>query len=113
MENELIGIAMDMILKAGDARLHIHEALAYMKEFAFDKAEQSLSEGESDLRASHRTQTDVIQNEARGNTYQYSMLFAHAQDTLMTVNSEYNLAKEMLGIFRMMDERYCRKGEPA
>lgn len=109
MENELITIAMDMILKAGDARLHIHEALAHMKNFAFDEAEKSLEEGERDLRASHRTQTDVIQNEARGNTYEYSMLFAHAQDTLMTVNSEYNLARELLGIFRMMDERYQRK----
>ena len=33
------------------------------------------------------------------------MLFAHAQDTLMTIYSEINIAKRMLAIFKAYDRR--------
>ena len=38
--------------------------------------------------------------DARGEEREYSLLFAHAQDTLMTIYSEINIAKQLLKIFK-------------
>lgn len=36
---------------------------------------------------------------------EYSLLFAHAQDTLMTIYSEINIAKQLLKIFKAYETR--------
>ena len=46
-----------------------------------------------------------IQGETRGEESEYSLLFAHAQDTLMTIYSEINIAKQLLKIFKSYDAR--------
>ena len=50
-------------------------------------------------------QTDAIQGETRGEESEYSLLFAHAQDTLMTIYSEINIAKQLLKIFKSYEAR--------
>ena len=40
MENELVNVAMQIILHAGDARLRVEDALAQVKQFHFDEAKQ-------------------------------------------------------------------------
>ena len=52
-----------------------------------------------------QVQTDAIQSETRGETCEYSLLFAHAQDTLMTIYSEINIAKQLIKIFESFDKR--------
>jgi len=37
-----------------------------------------------------------------GEKYEYSMLFAHAQDTLMTIMSEINMSAEMIDILKII-----------
>ena len=52
-----------------------------------------------------QVQTDAIQGETRGDEAEYSLLFAHAQDTLMTIYSEINIAKQLLKIFSAYEKR--------
>lgn len=40
-----------------------------------------------------------------GETQTYSLLFAHAQDTLMTVYSEIHMTKQLLQIFEGYEQR--------
>ena len=70
-QKELVQVAMQIILHAGDARNHATEALKAAKQFDFEK-------------------------------YEYSMLFAHAQDTLMTIMSEINMSTEMIDILKII-----------
>ncbi|WP_198018444.1 PTS lactose/cellobiose transporter subunit IIA, partial [Sedimentibacter sp. B4] len=49
--------------------------------------------------------TDCIQASAAGEPLSYSMLFTHAQDTLMTVNSEFRLVKKLAAVFERVDAR--------
>ena len=109
MENELVNVAMQIILHAGDARLRVEDALAQVKQFHFDEAKQKIEEAEECIHQAHVAQTEVIQNETRGKTYEPCLLFAHAQDTLMTIMSELNLAKELIAFFEIMNKKIEEK----
>ena len=109
MENELVNVAMQIILHAGDARLRVEDALAQVKQFHFDEAKQKIAEAEECIHQAHVAQTEVIQNETRGTTYDPCLLFAHAQDTLMTIMSELNLAKELIAFFEIMNKKIEEK----
>lgn len=43
----------------------------------------------------------------RGEETQISLLFIHAQDTIMTITSEINMAEEMLEMYKLI----YKKGE--
>lgn len=105
MENELVSVAMQIILHAGDARIKVEIALKQTKQFNFTQAKETIQEAEECIHQAHISQTEVIQNETRGKTYEPCLLFAHAQDTLMTIMSELNLAKELIDFFEIMNNK--------
>ncbi|RGC53359.1 PTS lactose/cellobiose transporter subunit IIA [Absiella sp. AM29-15] len=105
MENELVSVAMQIILHAGDARIKVETALKQAKQFNFTQAKETIQEAEECIHQAHISQTEVIQNETRGKTYEPCLLFAHAQDTLMTIMSELNLAKELIDFFEIMNNK--------
>ena len=102
IESELVTVAMQIILHAGDARIKITEALSYAKKFDFEKAKAIMEEASEAITLAHKAQTEIIQNEANGRNYEFSLLFAHAQDTLMTINSEQRIAKEMMDVLKLI-----------
>lgn len=103
-ENDLISIAMEIILHAGDARNKMSEALSYAKKWDFENAAKHMNIAEEAITLSHKAQTNIIQDEASGHKYEFSLLFAHAQDTLMTINSEFRMAQEMIEILKLISE---------
>ncbi|MDF9824810.1 PTS system cellobiose-specific IIA component [Breznakia sp. PF5-3] len=105
-ENELVEVAMQIILHAGDARLKIEKALDEVKEFNFMKAKEVLIEAEECIRQAHVAQTQIIQNETSGKTYEASLLFNHAQDTLMTIMSEEKIAKQMVEVAEVLYKEF-------
>lgn len=64
-----------------------------------------MEEAEKAFVLAHKAQTEIIQNEASGESYEFSLLFAHAQDTLMTIHSELRMAKEMVDILKIIEEK--------
>ena len=86
----LVSAAMGIILHAGDARNYAKQAREAMREMNFTEARSLLETAKKEIAEAHRAQTEIIQNEARGICYEYSMLFNHAQDTLMTIISDIN-----------------------
>lgn len=105
IEDKLVNAAMEIILNAGDARLHIAEAIGAMAENHFELASEKLKLAQKEMSKAHGIQTDMIQGEARGEKLDYSLLFSHAQDTLMTINSELNLTKQMYKVFEAFEAR--------
>ena len=104
-QNELVSVAMQIILNAGNARNSATDALAAAKTFDFVLAEQNLKEAEESITKAHKAQTEIIQSEAGGHSYAYSLLFTHAQDTLMTINSEVRLTKEMIDVLKIIHNK--------
>lgn len=101
-ELELSQVAMEVILNAGDGRGYIEEAITCLAELDFDGAEERLSAAEEKILCAHRVQTETIQRQAAGEDVAYSLLFTHAQDTLMTVSSELHLLKKMIPLFKTL-----------
>ncbi|MBP2058486.1 PTS system cellobiose-specific IIA component [Lactobacillus colini] len=88
-----VQVSMQIILNAGDARALIEEAFKEANKLNYDKAKDLLEQAGKKLVVAHQFQTDKIQEEAEGKPIKYSVLFTHAQDTLMTIDTEYKLVK--------------------
>lgn len=105
MNQEIVQASMQIILYAGDAREANLEAVEAMQNGDFDKAKMQLKIAEDNITVAHKAQTDKIQAETRGEKGEYSLLFAHAQDTLMTINSEIILTKSLMKVFEKYEDR--------
>ena len=69
----LVSAAMGIILHAGDARNYAKQAREAMREMNFTEARSLLETAKKEIAEAHRAQTEIIQNEARGICYEYSM----------------------------------------
>ena len=97
--------AMQMILHAGDARVWLRAAYEAITDQDFRKTREVLAKAKADITLAHKAQTQLIQDEARGTRHDASLLFNHAQDTLMTVNSEWFTANNLLGVIQVLVTR--------
>lgn len=98
-------IAFELISHAGTARSFAIEAMSYARETQFDQAEASLEEAKKEISAAHRIQTDLIQEEARGNKTEFSLLLIHAQDHLMNAITIKELASEFVHLYKKLAEQ--------
>jgi PTS system cellobiose-specific IIA component len=104
-DNKLLSVAMEIILHSGDSRNFIQEAIKAAKTFNFDESYSCLDQARKEIVLAHQSQTSVVQNEARGERYEYSLLFNHAQDTLMTVMSELNTSKALIEFAELLNNK--------
>lgn len=105
IEEKTLQAAMSIIMSAGDARLLCRDALNAVAAQDFELANEKMKEANKKITEAHRVQTDAIQGETRGEKQEYTLLFAHAQDTLMTIYSEIHLAKQMVKVFESWEKR--------
>jgi len=113
VETDLSPVAMEIIIAAGDGRKLAFDAVDAAAEGDFDRARELLSEAHKHVQHAHRIHTDQIQAEASGSEFPYSVLFSHAQDTLMTVNTEYRVLKKTVAVFERLDARIGRLEQEA
>ena len=102
---DINAVAIQVVMNAGDGRMKIDEALAAMAEGDLAQAEALLKEAEELIVKAHNAQTEVIQSQVAGESMEYSLLFIHAQDTIMTINTELRMTKKLLPIVKMLMER--------
>ena len=102
-------IAMEVIMNAGDGRDKVDEALAAMAEGRLEQADARLREAEQLIAKAHNAQTEVVQSQVSGEDTEYSLLFVHAQDTVMTITTELRMAQKLLPIVKMLLDK--QKGE--
>lgn len=105
MNEKLVQASMNIILNAGDAREENLQALKAIAEGDIEKAKKYHQLAGEKITIAHKAQTDQIQDETRGETKPYSVLFAHAQDTLMTINSEIILVNQLIEVFDSYNTR--------
>lgn len=105
MNETTVENAMQIIMHAGDARNCCQAALKAIAEGNMAGAQEHLKEADAKIAEAHHIQTDCIQGAIAGEDFEYNVLFAHAQDTLMTIYSEIMIAKQMCNIFASYEER--------
>lgn len=104
--DEVNAAAMKMILHAGNGRNLIKEALEKMEEGYFLEGEEQLVAAKKELNLAHNAQTKVIQYNME-NPIEINLLFTHAQDTLMTILSEHNMAKHFFKLYYKLSKIGC------
>lgn len=93
-------IVFGLITASGSAKSHSMEAIQFAKSGEFEEAENSIVEAEKALAEAHKTQTTLIQSEARGEGVKVSILLVHAQDHLMTAMLMKDLASEFVDLYK-------------
>jgi PTS system cellobiose-specific IIA component len=104
-DDEIVSISLEMIMHSGDARTDVHRAFEAMTEFDFALADIKIADAKKKFAQAHHLQTDIVQSESEGVKREVPLIFAHAQDTLMTVVSEYNVAKQIKAVFFAYEKR--------
>lgn len=101
--------ALQIIMSSGDARTLAKQAMDKGTEGKFDEADDLLKQAEKKQVAAHNVQTAMIQGDIRGGDEKlgYYVLFAHAQDTMMTIQTEINLTKSLLKLMKANEERFA------
>lgn len=104
--DELNTAAMQMILFAGNSRNIITEALNGIENgMDYATVNSKLKEAKEEITKAHKIQTDMIQSTIEEEESGTTLLFTHAQDTLMTIYSELNMAKHMMKLFYLLKEQ--------
>jgi len=98
-------ISFQIILNGGDAKSHAMEAIFHAKDGNFEEAEKSIEASSKALHEAHKSQTTLIQGEARGETAEIKILLIHAQDHLMNAITIHDLAKEIIDIHKRLDNK--------
>lgn len=98
-QEELLEVSMEIILHAGDGRSKGREAINLARQGEFIKAYRLTEKAHEDVVKAHQAQTKVIQSTIGEENHPHNLLFAHAQDTLMTIMSELELMKVMIELF--------------
>jgi Phosphotransferase system cellobiose-specific component IIA len=100
---ELNQAAMQIIMSAGNGRNLLTEAVNDTLSGATDlEVDEKLKLAKEQIVAAHRVQTDTIQCSIDDETLQTTLLFSHAQDTLMTIYSEQNTMGAMIQMYRKL-----------
>ena len=102
---QMVQLSMLMILEAGNAQNLIQDALREIEELKYVDADDLLKSADEHLIKAHQHQTEIIQKEADDENVEYLALFSHAQDTLMSVKSEYRITISLMSLVKTINDR--------
>lgn len=99
-KNQIMEIVMTLIMHGGDARSSTMEAIHAAREGDFDTSKDKLEGADESIRKAHKVQTDLLAQEASGDSVELNLLLIHAQDHLMTAMTYRDLAEEMIELYK-------------
>lgn len=92
-KEEATMIGFEIVAYSGDARSKLLLAVENAKNGNFEKSYDLIEEANSCLVDAHQSQTELLQQEARGDNVEVGFIMVHAQDHLMTTL----LLKDIIG----------------
>ncbi|HIY57712.1 MAG TPA: PTS lactose/cellobiose transporter subunit IIA [Candidatus Tetragenococcus pullicola] len=105
MEDQNLEAVMGLIMYGGNAKSDAMEAIAAAKKGDFEEAEKKFEDANDSLGKAHNAQTEMLTKEAQGEHAQVTLLTVHSQDHLMTAIAFTDLAKEIVDLYRRLDEK--------
>lgn len=103
--DQLNQLSMNILVHAGNARDHLVQSLESLEAMNFSKAKEEVKAARQEVVIAHGLQTDTLQLEASGEQIRYSTLFCHAQDTLMTAQSEILIGEYLIRLFETFSKK--------
>lgn len=102
-KDELQELSCVLIACAGDAYGHFNTAINLASEGSFDAAEGELKAGRVSVAEGHKSQLALLRDEAVGTTCPIGILEVHAQDHLMNAMSFENTARQIIALYRRVE----------
>lgn len=96
MEKNYEEIVTQIIANSGFSRSCMLEAIDKAQQGHFEESDRLKKEANDYLNAAHQIQTELIQEEVRGNVTPPTLLMIHAQDHLMTAITIKELAEKLI-----------------
>lgn len=103
MDEKNLEAIMGLIMNSGKAKSDAVEAIQAAKQGDFDLANKCISIAEQSLVEAHHSQTGLLTQEAQGNHMTVTLLTVHSQDHLMTSIAFTDLAREIIEIYRKIN----------
>lgn len=103
--DQLNQLSMNILVHAGNARDHLVRSLESLEKMDFESAKTEVQAARKEVVVAHGLQTDTLQLEASGEQIRYSTLFCHAQDTLMTAQSEILIGEHLVRLFETFSQK--------
>ncbi len=98
-------IAMGIIASAGDARSYAFAALEEAKKGNYAEADELLEKCKEAGVGAHQSQMDLLTAQANGNAPEMDVLLVHAQDHFMTSMLAEELIREIIQLYKKLDEK--------
>lgn len=99
-KEEVAMIGFEVVSYAGEARSKLMEALNYAESGDFEAADRLVIEANSSLVEAHKSQTQMLAAEARGEDIELGFIMVHAQDHLMTTMLLRDTMKHLFNIYK-------------
>ncbi|WP_459836503.1 PTS lactose/cellobiose transporter subunit IIA [Clostridium carnis] len=99
-------IVMTIIINGGNSKSYVMEAIEEAKNNNFDKARELIKKADEELKKAHAIQTELIQNEARGEKITIELLMVHAQDHLMNAITVRDLGEQFVNMYEKFSKEY-------
>ncbi|MBJ8349071.1 MULTISPECIES: PTS lactose/cellobiose transporter subunit IIA [Streptococcus] len=97
---------MGLIMHGGDAKGKAVEAIREAKVGHFTEAHDLIKQANEALNIAHKSQTELLTQEASGDTVELSLLLIHGQDHLMTALTFIDMAKEVIALYEKIDSSH-------
>lgn len=98
MDEKKVQAILNLIIYGGDGKSSSVEAIQAAKEGNFELADEKIKAAEESLLQAPHTQTEMLTQEANGDSVEVSLLMVHGQDHLMTGMMFKDLAKEIVDV---------------
>lgn len=98
-------VVMGIIMQAGNGKAAAMQAIQAAKNGELDKAESYIKQANEALVNAHNVQTDMLTKEAQGDHVKVDLYMVHAQDHLMTAITFIDLAKEIVDLYKQLDQK--------
>lgn len=99
-KEEVSLIGFEIVAYSGEARSKLLLAIEKAKAKEFEECKKLIEEANESLNNAHKSQTTLLQQEARGENVEIGFITVHAQDHLMTTILLKDIVNNLLDIYR-------------
>lgn len=99
-KEEVSLIGFEIVAYSGEARSKLLLAIEKAKAKEFEECKKLIEEANESLNNAHKSQTTLLQQEARGENVEIGFITVHAQDHLMTTILLKDIVNNILDIYR-------------
>lgn len=97
-------VAFELIAVAGNSKAASMAAIDAAAQYNFEEAEAHLKTADEQMIAAHEIQTELLQNECRGQKTNVNIILVHAQDHLTTALMMRDQADIILRLYRTIEQ---------